>query len=238
MRAKTIFGLLVLMILAATYFGPATEAEDFTDRRSANRWKLYEYHIRPRLRGSHPDFVPHLTPPGIAFDFLETPDTAFLVTTHHHYDGDLLGDLTGKTLAALIDVEVTPGTQFTYFGAPHGCSEPADLRYYFETDTSGRFEETDYWWSLGAPDLEFLSLGQILFVAPGGSYPGAWLDDKGHPGDFDIAHELAFNAAARDVRKIGFSFGGGCSRGNGVGIVPGTGSGYFTLGGFDAVVDP
>ena len=237
MRTKTLLGLFVLMILAATFFVPATNAEDFTDRRSANRWKLYEYHHRPRFHGSHPYFAPHFSPPGIAFDFLDTPDTAFLVTSHPYYDGDLLGDLTGKTLVSYIEVNVTPGTVFTYFGEPDGCVRPANVSYYFETDTSGRFEETDYWWTSGV-DLNHIRTTGTVFVAPGGSYPHAWRDDKGHPGDFDAAHEVAFNAAARDARRIGMSFNGGCSRGNGVGIVPGTGSGSFTLGGFSATPDP
>ena len=237
MRAKTVFGLLVLMILAASFFVPAIDAEEFTDGRSANRWRVYEYQHRPRLHRTRPYFAPDFTPPGIAIDFLETPDTAFLVTSHNFYDGDLLGDLTGKSLVSFVEAIVTPGTVFTYFGEPDGCSRPANVSYYFETDTSGRFEETDYWWT-GGVDLDNLRTGGLIYVAPGGSFPAAWRDANGHPGDFDAAHEEAFNVAARDVRKIGLSFNGGCSRGNGVGIVPGTGSGSFLLGGFFASPNP
>jgi len=189
-----------------------------------------DYSRRPRLHTYHPLFLGL----GIAFDFLETPDTAFLLTGHPAYDGDLLGDLTDRILIVNIDVTVTPGTEFTYYGEPDGCSEPADVRYYFETNTSGAFEETDYWWSLGSPELDFLNgPGAVLFIQPM-SAPQFWVDAEGHPGNIDAAHELAFNAAVRDVRTIGLSFGGGCQYGNGVGIQPGTGSGYFKLNAFVA----
>ncbi|HEX6189623.1 MAG TPA: hypothetical protein VFZ40_16205 [Pyrinomonadaceae bacterium] len=230
MRAKKLFGPLVLMIFAAAYFVPATDAEDFADRGSVKRWKVYDYTHRPHLRGRHPYF---LAPESIAFDFLLKPNTAFLVTSHPHYDGELLGDMTGRNLVAFLDVSVTPGTEFMYFGEPDGCPEPADVRYYFETDTSGKFEETDYWWSPGGVDLDSLTgPGGLLYIS--GFFASGWEDYFGHPATLDAAHEEAFQRAVQDVRSIGLSFGGGCSRGNGVGIVPGTGSGYFILGHFEA----
>ena len=228
MRAKTIFGLIVLVILAATYFVPGTGADDFADRRSAKLWKVYDYTHRPHLRGRHPYFR---EPDAIAFDFLLKPNTAFLVTSHPHYDGELLGDMTGRNLVAQIGVSDTPGTEFEYFGEPDGCPEPANVRYYFETDTSGKFEETDYWWTIGG-GVDLDSLGTILYV--GHFLAAGWEDFYGHPATLDAAHEEAFQRAVKDVRSIGLSFGGGCSRGNGVGIVPGTGNGSFILGHFEA----
>jgi len=63
------------------------------------------------------------------------------------------------------------------------------------------------------------------------SAPSLWFDSEGHPGS---DHAAAFTAAVANVRRIGLTFGGGCSYQNGVGIVPGTGSGYFRLAGFVA----
>lgn len=236
MRTRRVIGLLVMIFAIACLLAPATGAEDFTDHRSLHRWKVFEYsHHRPHLHTRHPRFA---VEGGLAVDFLETPDTAYLLTSHSYYDGDLLGDMTGKVLTAFIDVNVEPETKFTYYGEPDGCPEPANVRYYFETNTSGRFEETDYWWSTLSPDLDDLrGPGGLLIVFPM-SFPSAWVDHKGHPGDFDAAHEEAFKAAVQDVRAIGLSFGGGCGLGNGVGIVPGGGGGYFRLGGFFAAIPP
>ena len=50
-----------------------------------------------------------------------------------------------------------------------------------------------------------------------------WSDFYGH------RDEAAFTAALQDVAAMGLSFGGGCFFENGVGIEPGTGSGYFRL---------
>jgi len=165
----------------------------------------------------------------MAFDFLDTPDTAFLLTRHPSYNGVLLGDMSDKSIAVGLNTVVTPGTEFTYYGAPHLCTEPADVRLYFETEHHGPlFDETDYWWSAGAPDLG--SFGFLVLVVP--TSPLGWIDAKGHSGSSDAAHELAFTEAVRNVKAFGLSFGGGCGFGNGVGISAATGEGYFATPGF------
>ena len=227
MTSKKLMGVLAgLFFAVACLWVPVNRAEDFSDVTGPVKWKVYEYH-RGRLRATR---LPYRVTEGIAFDFLETPVTASLVTPHHSYEGDLLGDLSGKILQAVVEIEVTPGTEFTYSGDPDACGDPANVRFYFETDTSGRFEETDYWWSNLHPRLDTLT-DQLIMIFPM-SFPSLWSDDKGHLGSTDPAHEAAFADAVRNVRRIGLSFGGGCSHGNGVGIRPGTGSGYFNLKGF------
>lgn len=64
---------------------------------------------------------------------------------------------------------------------------------------------------------------------------GEWSDYFGHFGN-NPAYAAAFAAAVKDVQMIGLSFGGGCFFENGVGIVPGTGSGSFRL--MDFTVTP
>ena len=222
---KKIGLLLFLAIGAAGLLTPAARAQDvdFGDTASVRRWKVYQYDAaHTRLRTTLPYL---LTGGGIAFDFLETPDTAGLLTRHPFYDGVLLGDMTDKSVAVGLGLEVTPGTEFTYYGEPHLCTEPADVRLYFETDHHGPlFDETDYWWSVSSPDLG--SFRFLVLVAPM-SLTRAWVDAKGHLASMDEAHELAFKEAVRNVKVMGLSFGGGCGFGNGVGIRPGTGSGYF-----------
>jgi hypothetical protein len=217
-------GCVLVLGLAAS-----ARAEDFDNPKpGAVKWKVYDYN---RIQ-THPARIPSKISGGIAFDFLFTPDTALLATTHSSYNADLLGDMTGKTLSATVGVTVTTGTAFTYYGQPDGCGRPANVRFYFQTNTSGKFEETDYWWSNPVSvDLETLKAGDVTLTT---GFTGAeWSDFFGHFGS-DPAYSAAFTAAVKDVQTIGLSFGGGCFFENGVGIQPGTGSGSFRLMDFTA----
>jgi hypothetical protein len=235
MRNKVLFSGLAISIFALCLISasmPTTRAEDFDNLKAgAVKWKVVDYN---RIQ-THPARIPFKlaisADGGIGFDFLNTPDTALLGTSHPSYKDDLIGDMTGETLSARVGVTVTPGTQFTYFGQPDGCGSPANVRFYFETDTSGKFEYTDYWWSNPVhADLEDLkNFGdQTLSV---NMDPAMWSDWNGQFGTTDPA---AFAAAVKNVKFVGLSYGGGCFFENGVGIAPGSGSGYFRLMDFTA----
>jgi len=234
-------GILKLVIgasvLALTVFAvsrpPRTKAEGFEDLKpGAVKWKVVDYN---RIQ-THPARIPYRTMAGtdngIGFDFLYTPDTALLGTSHPSYGGDLWGDMTGKTVSARVGVSVTDGNpQFTYYGT---CgTRAANVRLYFQTDTSGKFEETDYWWSNPMSyDLEDLKASDQTLLALF-SDGGEWSDYYGHFGN-DPLYSTAFTKAVKDVKFVGLSFGGGCFFENGVGIQPGTGSAYFRLMDFTA----
>lgn len=237
MKLKTL-----TFVIAATIFGAAicfspsaslrtAHAEDFENPKAgAVKWKVVDYN---RIQ-THPARIPDKIPGGIAFDFLNTPDTALLGTSHPSYRGDLLGDMSAKTLSARVGVTVTPGTVFEYYGTSTGA--PASVRFYFQTDTSGKFEETDYWWSNPvAIDLQTLKLIQPADfpLSTPFSNPSMWSDYYGHFGS-DPAYTAAFLQATKDVQFVGLSFGGGSFFENGVGIQAGTGSGSFRLMDFTA----
>lgn len=200
-------------------------AEDFESLKpGAPKWKVVDYN---RVQ-THPARIPTKIPGGIAFNFLDVPDTALLATSHPTYNGTLLGDLTGKTVSATVGVTVNPTADFDYYGEPDGCGRAANVRLYFQTDTGGKFEETDYWWSNPVSvDLEALKLGDQT-IAASLSDPSQWSDFYGHFGS-DPQYAAAFAEAVKDVQLIGVSFGGGCFFENGVGIKAGTGSGSFRL---------
>jgi hypothetical protein len=108
------------------------------------------------------------------------------------------------------------------------------VRFYFQTDTSGKFDETDYWWSNPVSiNLQTLEAGQpasFPLSAPI-SDPLMWSDYYGHFGS-SPAYTTAFQRAVQDVEFIGLSFGGGCGFENGVGVA--TGGGNFRLMDFSA----
>lgn len=200
-------------------------AEDFSDVKGAPKWKVYDVnHSNRAFRSRIPDLAPS---GGIGFDFLFTPDTALLTTDHPSYRGTLLGDLKDKLLSAKIKVNVAPATTlFQYFGqgtSANPCLTPASVRFFFQGNTNGPFAYTKYWWSTPVSvQLANLADGipKTIMVHV---QSGLWSD---YNGQFDAA---GFDAAAKDVQTIGLSFGGGCFFENGVGIVPGTGSGSFQL---------
>jgi len=224
---------LVAISLVVISAPPTSRAENFDNPPpGAVKWKVIDYN---RIQ-THPARVPYKISGGIGFDFLFTPDTALLGTSHPTYRGDLWGNMTGKTLSATVGVTVTPGTAFEYYGQPDTCGTPASVRFYFQTDTSGKFEETDYWWSNPVSvNLQTLAAIQPLddTMSVAFSTPSMWSDYNGHFGS-DPAYNAAFLKAVKDVQFVGLSFGGGCFFENGVGIQPGTGSGYFRLMDFTA----
>src|SRR4051812_20238443 len=121
-RGVRLTGLALLFVFGSLSFGGqrtgAAVIENFDNPNpGAVKWKIYDYN---RIT-THPSSIPYKVPGGIAFDFLNTPDTALLGTIHPSYKGDLLGNMTGKTVSATVGVSVTPGTVFTYYGEPDGC---------------------------------------------------------------------------------------------------------------------
>lgn len=242
---KLFFAAIAVSILALCGFAVSTshiaKAETFDNPPpGAVKWKVVDYN---RIQ-THPARIPFKITGGIGFDFLDTPDTALLGTSHPSYRGDLLGNLSGESVSASIGVTVTPLTQFTYYGEgtpSNPCGTPANVRFYFQTDTSGKFEETDYWWSNAAP-FTSATLQSLAAAQPGSvslsadiSDGSQWSDYYGHFGN-EPAYAAAFQKATKDVQFIGLSYGGGCFFENGVGITPGTGSGFFRL--MDFTVSP
>lgn len=238
---KALFLIVAAVVIGLAAFAVstprATQAEDFENlKNGAVKWKVIDYNRVTTHPARIPFRVTNGPDNGIGFDFLYTPDTALLGTSHPTYRGDLWGDLTGKTVNAKVGVTVTDGNPvFTYYGQPScGDNPSANVRLYFETDTSGKFEYTDYWWSNPIhANLEDLKNGSDQTLTAAFSNPAIWSDWNGQFGYTDPA---AFAAAVKDVKFVGLSFGGGCFFENGVGVQQGTGAAYFRL--MDFTVSP
>ncbi len=163
---------------------------------------------------------------GVAsLNFTNQPNTALLVTDNKAKFPGLLGDLTGKQVAATFTISGVTGS-FTSYGT---CGNtPPSVRYFFETSYAGGFNETNYWWS--NPTAAVLSNGS--FVLPTVPLTGDnWSDYYGHYGN-DPSYAAGFNNAVSNVTMIGLSFGGGCFFENGVSTTDG--SGTFTLTSYTA----
>ena len=232
-RLATLVATLAL-ILAST---SVARAEDFEAPPPPGNfhWKVYDYNPSGQAYRSRQPFIVSSPDGGIAFDFLYLPDTALLITGHPSYRGDLVGDISSKTtISARVGVSVTPFTDFDYYGEPDACDPAgvngANVRFFFQTQTAGPFNPMDYWWANSATShvrLDDLKLGDLTIT--NSFSPTAWSDWDGHFASSDAAHLAAFEAALRNVKAMGLSFGGGCFFANGVGIKEGTGSGFFRL---------
>ncbi len=224
--------VLMLIILAGS-IGLGTSAATAAvptfasgDGSNGNIWQVYDYNRSGRAFRHR---VPaDLQNGGVAFNFLTTPDTAYLLSGKTN--SGLLGDLTGKTLTA--NVGITPaGTCVQYYGGPGGCST-ATVRLYFETKTAGNFDPKNYWWFYGTgngeADLSNMTPATLTSVLD----INYWSDWDGHRANSDQAHIDAFNAAVANVQYIGLSFGGGSGYANGVGVAGGPAS--FQLNSYTA----
>lgn len=211
--------LALVVVVAATAVGVLAD--------KGGNWKVYSINRSKQSLGATL-VKPDPTDGSINFPFLSTPDTAFLLTSHPSYRGSLLGSLLNKTASAIVGVTVTGAPSLTYYGEPGCGAGTAAVRFYFETDTSGKFDENDYWWSDSTvekvvpdklPMAALLTGDRAMEVS---FQPNQWTNISGHRAGNSL-YTAAFVAAAEDVRQFGLSFGDGCSFASGVGISGGRG---------------
>jgi hypothetical protein len=91
---------------------------------------------------------------------------------------------------------------------------------------------TNYWWS-NPVNVTLTSNGTFSLTATIAPTGANWSDYFGATGNQDQSTTSAFDAAASDVKDIGFSFGGGYFFSNGVGTTDG--SGTFTETSFTVI---
>jgi hypothetical protein len=225
--------LLAALALVLAFPASTASASDPAYPSLAGKWQLGEFTADGgfAVRTAAP-----LPANGVGFPFLDRPDTIILLTEHPAYRGRLLGDLTGKRLAATVGVDVTAGAQFGYFGEPDGSGTPANVRLYFETDISlGPIVcpcqdkgWSSFWYSNPVKlDLAALKTGDATLTVD--LDPTQWADGQEVPATADADHLSSFATAVAHVDHVGLTFGGGRHFHDGVGIVPGTGSGSFEL---------
>jgi hypothetical protein len=140
--------------------------------------------------------------------------------------GTLTGDLTGKTITVHFTISGVDST-FNYGGEPDGSGGSANVRLYWDSASITKAKNlvaTDYWWS-NPENVTLNSNGNGTLTTT--VSPANWSDYYGAFGNADQSTTSAFDAAAKDVKDIGLSFGGGYFFANGVGTTDG--SGTFTV---------
>jgi hypothetical protein len=222
-----LFVLLVTLVFLAATALPTMAGDSMPTGPEWNQWRV------PTYRGDMgPFYIPAIPLPesGVYFDFLNTPDRAMLTVDSPLYKGLLLGDLTGKTLKARVEIEATSGATFNFYNT--GGTHPASVRLYFRKANAkdcptgwapDRPEcEAQYWWSnpvhFDLADLAAQGSTGLEFAVP--LDPGAWSDRDGHinTATSPVDHPVAFAEAVANVDEIGLSFGGGNNFAFGCGV--------------------
>ncbi|MDQ5857228.1 MAG: hypothetical protein M3542_02985 [Acidobacteriota bacterium] len=164
-----------------------------------------------------------LSPDGVQFPFYTSTGqpwdgtgwfTAYLKINYS-------GDLTGKTITALVDVVATTGTQFwTRSTACDNTGDDAYVRLEFQSAT-GNYDASDYWWCTTSLNLSDLANSGPTTLSCSTTDPALWTNIDGVSGSADPD---GFAAALENVNEIGVAFGSACRYASGVNVSGGTAS--------------
>jgi hypothetical protein len=139
----------------------------------------------------------------------------------------------GQSLKATIDIVTTGNAVFLYDTEPgNTCNTPATVRFFVQVLENKNpppyimIDEHARWWSNPVALVLQDTGGPVVLTAP--IDPAQWSNVSGHKGDFNADTLAGFNSAMQDHNGIGFTFGGGCFFGHGVGLAAG-GTARFTL---------
>lgn len=122
------------------------------------------------------------------------------------------------TLEATVVIEASPDCIFDFHTNPDNTGNwPSSARFYIENDGSN----ADYvrWWATGSNCI-ILADGTFQYTVP--LDPAQWSDTFGRNGASSPEATAGWNAAMANVRRIGFTFGGGSFYGHGVRLLAGT----------------
>lgn len=167
---------------------------------------------------------------GWAFDFPQGPAVPGTSSVHYvtRYVGAALPAAASLSAEVVVTEQGAPVYQYK-LQPENVCDNPAGFSLFLQRpgdDMTGTGKYEFYrWWSVG--DYKIAPGAGTLTVSL--SDPGRWLSVFGKRGD---AAPAEFAAAIADVGNIGMTFGGGCFKGHGVNLTPGSGTSRFALQGF------
>jgi len=171
-----------------------------------------------------------------AFQSTKKPYAAFLTTT---IDTNVLGDLTGKTITATINLSVTGSPLFLFGGQGdwNNGSAPPHTRLYISTNPApfnlneSVQNENGHWWSQVGWTEVTNNMGTVIITDT--FDPTHWSNANGHLASESPAYTAAFNKAVANVRGSGVSYGGGSFNDVGIAVIQNTGSATFHLISYD-----
>jgi len=204
------FGFASLAALIAVGFTATVAVAD-----ASPNWHVYN--LVPSGRTLTSPVAPGQGSDLATFDFLNTPATSYLLTSHG--DPTVVGDIRGRTVSATFSVDKSLGASFFYdTSGGNTCGGPANTRLFFQTSNEGGFAETHFWWSNPVSMNLDTVIGRVTISTTVNGQN--WSDFFGHFGN-DPAHP-GFDDAASNTTYIGLSYGGGCFFANGVGVENGS----------------
>jgi hypothetical protein len=219
--------VLLLLLVSATLLWAAPPP--------SSTWVLYKWGNSGKY---NPYSTTNITGTLASFNFPQTGNNvaypAFLTTTT---DSSVLGDLTGQTITASIDLGVTGNPQFRYGGQGSWNlgGTPANTRLFISTSSAPYSNAgytacpSCYWWSAAAWVQISATTGAATLQDT--FDPSHWSNAQGQLGSSLPAE---FATAISNVRQIGLSYGGGSFYDVGIAVTNGTGMATFHLISYDA----
>ncbi len=170
-------------------------------------------------------------PPGTpAFVIPEGPE-ADGAPSIHYLTRPTFGAIGPSNLSATYEFSTTGSPILQFRLRPNNTCDgpPASVSLYFQRrgdDMSGSGEFEHYRWfsSAGAVLKEPSDVLEVPLA------PAAWISVMGKTGNLA---PVQFAAALANVQSIGMTFGGGCFKGHGVNVKPGSGTALFALRKFE-----
>lgn len=207
---RIITGLLITGLLAL-----ALSAQTITLSTDAKQWESYGWYIPgPKLYNNG----------GVTFDFPTMPKNVTYVGVRKKLNID-----TKHYVSFSVQLVTTGNPAFDYDTEPsyNTCIFPAHARAYLEETNWQRGGEFYRWWS--NPDAMLLDGAGGTFHITIPLTPDKWSSVYGKYGTADAQSLAGWHKALKNLGWIGFSIGGGCFFGHGVGIDNGTAQ-FIVLG--------
>jgi hypothetical protein len=165
---------------------------------------------------------------GWYFDFPQGPEADGAASVHYVTTPSGGGLASSSWLGAVFEIAETGAAVYQYkLKADNTCDNPAIVSLFLQQqgDRLTASEPYKRWWSVGGYALKSGS-GELTVSLEDGS---KWLSVFGERGNASAAASAGFAAAKQYLGNIGLTFGGGCFKGHGVNLAPGSGTSRFTL---------
>jgi len=220
---------VVLLVCLLFPVAALAQGEDLTQTRRPNQWKVFNLEAEKNI--SNVQKPSALDGEGIQFTLGDTVDKWYSI-----YLLTIAGDITNRTITAVVTVETDPATKF--FTRRHDqCLNDGDdvyVRLHFQKHDNGvtcptcqyAVVNTDLWWSNKvAIKLSDLKTGGPLTITASTAVPGDWQAIGGETG---ATHPDEFAAMLTAKKYLGLAFGCGARWSRGV-AVTGSGESVFKL---------
>ncbi len=184
------------------------------------------------LQGWHATYSPGVVVRDGAFDIPQAPETLGANSIHYLVRPSMGAASASTRLRATFTVETTGTPSFQFKLNPDNTCDgpPASAYLYLQRsgdDMQGKTGGTEFYRWFSDAGSQLAAGDHVLEVSFAAD---RWVSVMGKTSDVAPA---MLNAALANLQTVGLTFGGGCFKGHGVNLRPGSGTAHFALQGFE-----